>query len=48
MEGGLIMIRLIIVNIKRYLKNYIFLINMVMFFIILIFLFNFFINNLGN
>ncbi len=37
MEGGLIMIRLTIANIKRYLKNHTLLINMVMLPIILIF-----------
>ena len=45
MEGGLIMIRLTIANIKRYLKNHNLLINMVMLHIILIFSINFFINN---
>ena len=48
MEGGLIMIRLTIANIKRYLKNHTLLINMVMLPIILIFSLNFFINNSGN
>lgn len=47
MEGGLIMIRLTIANIKRYLKNHTLLINMVMLPIILIFSLNFFYQQLG-
>lgn len=47
MEGGSIMIRLTVANIKRYLKNHTLLINMVMLPIILIFSLNFFIQQLG-